>query len=678
MLFTVVICSQSFIDKCKGTYSGFLNPLLNNDENYVFCPWDSSKDTFDEALPDLKGIIDKKKDWRAVVVLDDELYGRQNIAKRNPFNYVDAVNFLDELETAEQVIRFREQRTAFCRDSINNPLMKLGIWLDGSPFSGSPELPEMYSQLPDVSDENYFDKLRELRLTALEVELDRLVEARKTLVEENFSTEGELQRKPKQIIAVSERLYINDNEEAATAWNIRNEFEYSRFYEDNLYPDKFRYILFNIPYVKGSRVENDYLNFLVFVLVLAQNAYPPDAVKANRVYTVDMSMDKEKINNFYAGYISKLFATLRIIKNQAGKMTRKKEEPLDGMKAQELFESDVKIPVVINKDYKTDELFAEYKGLGLATDCPVSEKTMWDDQSHSILKKFIRYLKEPRRAIKTAAETDFHMNWEIDDEQIARLNEYQKEDISFRILEEEEKMVETATPHLFKTEEYNERIEKENKAINRNIAQRMTRTKTVIVGIIAVVAFLFGFLPLIFDNANTSESLGFALVITLSGLAVFLISGLIYLLVMCFRLRTRFKWFNRVMRDILGEIESGLSAFSKYLSHACNVMRCFSVLNYSKKVLITKQNILKKHAWDIERKIDDVSRLFSGYLDLQSRDLYDAEPFDYDFTVLSDYDYEIPYDQILNRISFIQNGNVIEVPINYVDSIMLTREELYD
>lgn len=678
MLFTVVICSQSFIDKCKSKYSGFLNPLLKNNENYEFCPWDSTKEKFEEALPDLCGIIEKKKDWRAVIVLDDEIYGRKNIDKRNPFNYVDAVDFLDELKTKEEILQFREQRMAFCRNSINNPLMKLGIWLDGSPFSGSPELPDIYSQLPDISDEKYFEKLRELRLTALEVEIDRLSEERKKFVAENFSEEGELQRKPKQIIAVSERLFLNDNEAAATAWNVKNEFEYSRFYEDNLYPSKLRYILFNIPYVKGVRVENDYLNFLVFVLILAQNGYPSDAVKANRVYCADITMDKDKINRFYAAYIGRLTATLRLIKKQEGKMTRTADDSLDNSVAQELFESDVKIPVVINKDYSTDELFAEYKRLGLATDCPASESAMWKEQSHNILKKFVRYIREPRRAIKNAAETDFHLNSEIDDERIMRLNETQKEDISFRLLEEEEKMVETATPHLFRTEEYNEKLEKEDKAIKRNISQRMTRTKTLVVGLIALAAYMFGFIPLLFDNANTAKTFSFALVIMLAGLGVFLLSGLIYLLVMWFRLRMRFKWFNKVMRSILSDIEEGLSAFSKYLSHACNVMRSFSVLNYSKKVFITRQNILRKHAWDIEKKVDDVSALFSGYLDLHGSDFENAEPFDYDFTVLCDYDYEIPYDQILNRISFIQKGNIIEVPINYVDSINLIREELYD
>ena len=678
MLFTVIICSQAFKDKCEGRYSGFLYPLLVNNENFEFCVWNTSKDTFEEALPDLKKITEHKNKWRAVVVLDDENYGRENVSKRNPFNFVDAVDHLDEFETAEQIENFREQRRHFYRSAIDNPLMKLGIWLDGSPLNGSPEPPDTLSLLPDVSSEDYFKALYKMHLTAYEVEYDRIVEERKKFIEDNFSPDGELSRKPSQIVVVSERVFINDDEAAKAAWNKKNEFAYSRFYEDNLYPSKFRYILFNIPYVKGARVEIEYLNFLVFVLVMAQNEYPADSVKSERVYSVNMTMDTDKINNFYSHYVGKLNATLDMIKARARKTLRRVNDPLTDTQAQELFESDIEIPVVINKDYSTDELYAKYDGLGLATDCPESEDAKWKTESHNIIKRFVRYIREPRKAIKTAAENDFHMNSEIDDVRIARLTENQLEDIRFRILEEEERMIATRTPRLFRTEEFSRKIEKEDKAIKRTISHRMTRAKTLIIGLIAVAAYLFGFLPLIIDSHNDTKSFSFAVIITACGLGLFLLGGLIYLLVMWFRLRERFKYFNKAMAEILGEINDGLNSFSKYLSHACNVMRGFSVLNYSQKVFITKQNILKKHAWDIERKIDDVTELFSGYMDFDGYASWYEEPFDYDFSVLCDYDYEMPYEQIRNEISFIQPGYKIEVPINYIATIRLEREELYD
>lgn len=678
MLFTVIICSQTFIDKCRSAYSGFLKPLLENSKDYAFCPWDITKQTFDEALPDLRRIIDKKKDWRAVAVLDDELYGRQNIEKRNPFNFVDADNSLAELETAEQILKFREDKMQVCRNTIDNPLMKLGIWLDGSPFNGSPELPCEYEELPDVTDEDYFKKLDERHLSALEVEMDRIMQGRKAFIAEHFSTEGELFCKPKQIVAVSERVLSNGHEAAKAAWKSKNEFNYSRFYEENLYPSKFRYVLFDISYVKGARVESDYLNFLVFVLIFAQNSYPADAVRSGKVYCANMEMDKNRINDFYSGYLGKLMSTVRLLEILMKKKTATISEPIDDVTVKENFESDVKVPVVIGSANDTQNLFAEYKGLGLAKDCPTSEESMWDEQSHNIIKNFVRYIREPRRAVKRAAENDLHIRSEIDDERITRLTETQKEDISFRLVEEEDKMVETAVPRIFKSEEYLEQIERENKAVKRTIAHRMTKKTTVTVGLISLTAFLFGLLPLIFNNVNDGEALGAALIIILGSLATLAVAGIIYLFVQRFRLKMRFQWFNKVMRSILADIDNGLDSFSRYFSYACNVMRCFSVLNYSEKVFATRQNIYKKHAWDVEKKIDEITRLFAGYIDPDSCDYHSADPFDYDFSVLCDYDYNIPYEQLTNRITFIQNGNTVEVPINYVGTIILEGEDFYD
>lgn len=678
MLFTVIICSQAFIDKCQSAYCGFLKPLLDNDEQYAFCPWDATKQTMDEAVPDLRRLIDKKKDWRAVAVLDDEIYGRHNILKRNPFNFVDSENLLKDLKSLEEVAEFRKKTTESCRKTIDNPLMKLGIWLDGSPLNAVPGLSEKYPDEPDGLNRDYFDKLGTGSHRAIEYEVDRLVQVRKSFLEENFSAEGELPFKPKQFIAVSERVLSSGHEEAEEAWKLQYEFAYSRFSEDNLYPAKFKYILFDIPYVKGVRKESDYLNFLVFVLVLAQNDSTSNVMMPGKVYRVNIKMDKEKINVFYSSYLGRLMATVSLLEKMMKKKVSDSKDPLDNAFVRENYESNIKIPVAIGSAHSTDNLFAECKGLGLATDCPKSEEAMWDEQSHDIMKSFIRYIREPRRAVKRAAEKELHIRSEIDDEKIVRLTESQKEDIAFRLVEEEDKMVGTVVPKIFKSEEYIEQIEKEDKAIRRNISHRMTKKTTVAAGVISLAAFLFGLLPLIFNNVNDGEAFGAAILIILCCLAILAVSGIIYLVVQHFKLKTRFKWFNKVMRMILGDIDSGLESFSQYFSHACNVMRCFSVLNYSQKEFAEKKNIYKKHIWDIEKKIDEIIRIFAGYIDTDSPGYYEAEPFDYDFSVLCDYEYDLPYEQMVNRITFLQSGEKIDVPINYVSSIKLEVESFYD
>ena len=71
--------------------------------------------------------------------------------------------------------------------------------------------------------------------------------------------------------------------------------------------------------------------------------------------------------------------------------------------------------------------------------------------------------------------------------------------------------------------------------------------------------------------------------------------------------------------------------------------------------------------------------MFSTYIDSDEIKLtYEAEPYDYDFTVFKDYEYDIPYSDAEKYIDFLQEGNRIAIPIDYVEAFTLTREELYD
>ena len=207
----------------------------------------------------------------------------------------------------------------------------------------------------------------------------------------------------------------------------------------------------------------------------------------------------------------------------------------------------------------------------------------------------------------------------------------------------------------------------------------MTKKKTMFIGLFAVLAYLVGFLPLVFGNLNTTKSFLFSLIVTGIVLGVFLVIGFIYLFVLRHKLVNRFKHFNYVMSGILKEIENGVNAFSRYLSHACNVMREFSVLNYSESSYKKKQHILSNHKRIIGEKISEVNELFSTYIDSDDiRLTYEAEPYDYDFTVLKDYEYDIPYSEVRKDIDFLQEGNKIVIPVDYVETFTLTREELYD
>ena len=182
-----------------------------------------------------------------------------------------------------------------------------------------------------------------------------------------------------------------------------------------------------------------------------------------------------------------------------------------------------------------------------------------------------------------------------------------------------------------------------------------------------------------FSNLNTVKSFLFSLAVSGIVLGIFLVIGFIYLFVLRHKLVNRFKHFNYVMSGILREIENGVDAFSRYLSHACNVMREFSVFNYSENSFRKKQHILSNHKRIISEKIREVNELFSTYIDSDEIRLeYDAEPYDFDFTVIKDYEYDLPYSDVRKEIDYLQEGNKTVIPVDYVETFTLTREELYD
>lgn len=239
-------------------------------------------------------------------------------------------------------------------------------------------------------------------------------------------------------------------------------------------------------------------------------------------------------------------------------------------------------------------------------------------------------------------------------------------------------MVETSTTQLFNTTAYMKKIDEADKNIKKGIAQRMTKKKTVLTGLIAVGVYLIGFLPLIFGSLNTVGSFLFSLLFVGAALLVFALCGFVYLFVLRKRLKDRFKHFNYVMSGICKEIQDSLNRFSKYISCACNVMREFSVLKMSESKSAKKQRILDYHKKQIEDKVKDVHEMFSRYVNYDNMYLEESEPYDYDFTVLREYEFRMPDYDAEKTIEFMQAGNFVKVPVNFIETVTITREELYD
>ncbi|MCR5783062.1 MAG: hypothetical protein K6G90_10055 [Clostridia bacterium] len=484
-------------------------------------------------------------------------------------------------------------------------------------------------------------------------------------------------RLPEEVICFSPRTFDYENYMQGIEWNGNDESDYSRFAEFNLYHDKLRYMVFDLVSPEHKQYLSDELRMISFLLILAANELPKSVMKAQRVYRVDLQMDEGAIKTVFSEYLGKLKATSQSIRETALDIDREYSGHLDRRTSQELFESEVSIPVEIT-EYSRDEMYAEYNKIGLSCDCPEDEYSVWRSRFRSIEKQFVRYMREPQRVLKAAARNDFRAQNRIDDERVQQLDDNQKEDIELKMLEEEQEMVASSTPQIFQLDGYKKKMRKADEELCLAIKQRMTRRRTILVGAVSAAAYLFGFLPLIFSNLNKTKSFLWSLGISLAAIAVLMIIGIVFLIVLRGRMTRRYKHFNDVMNEIFRSVESGLAVFSTYLSHACNVMRENSVLHVFGSKAVTKKRILSLHNTKICDTADEAVAVFSKFIDCDSIEAGDAEAYDNDYTVIENYDYPIPYSELPRSIDYLQKGNKISVAADYVVSVTLDRVELYD
>lgn len=738
-MFTVIIAEKSILELFD-EFDMFLDPLLDR-KKVGFCEWNREGSTLEEMLPDIYRLTEFCSEWRAVIVSTDGLNKVnpfdfvENNELRLPLRKTDWSEFE---ERRKQRLACFSKAAQNPLTKLTNAFAK-GTVYNFTPndetferiISGELEFYEyvLGVQLSSVDTAETAQRLRRLRHHAIsaiignsdasqvieavsECDVQKilsLIEPEKVLdlvsligendplysdpeylecsvenfykakllreISESFSFKDKL---PSRVFCVAPRTFEREGFEQATAWSGKNdETRYSLFSQWNLYPDINRYIAFDMAPEDSKQYTFDKLRFIGFLLLLAQNGAPAGAVSPARLYRADTVFNPESIERVCSSYLARLKATGLEINRQAAELQRKEIPPLDYETAREVFEKEATVSIDV-QEYSRKDLFAKWKKLGLSRDCPSDEMSGWKEQYHSIQKRFTRYLREPRRAVKSAVNGDFRTKNRIDDERACVLNENQLEDVEYKLLEEEEKMVSTHTTTLFNAKGYKEELDKADADIRNEIGRRMTRNTTLAAAGVAILSFIIGFIPLIVKTINTEKSRAFSLIATAVSLALFCLAGLVFLLVKRRRLVTLFHNFNGTMIGICRRIEDGMRKFSQYLSHACNVMREASVLAAGESPIAQKLKVLKYHSIEVDRKISAAAVLFSKYVDCKNVDFRDAEPYNYDFSVMKKYKYEMPGIEKTVSIEYMQPGNKITVNADYIEAVTLTREELYD
>lgn len=492
-------------------------------------------------------------------------------------------------------------------------------------------------------------------------------------IEEKFQFNNKL---PSQVLCISLRSFDVVTHRDSVNYNQINESLYSRFVEFNLYPSRTQFLVYDILDQKDKRYHREFIKFLATVLVIAQNKMPTGVVSGGYLYYISANFDNSAFSDICKNYISKLHATCVDINRQIAEFKEQREVQLDDKTAEDLFEKSTEVPVVLRRSVEEDDLKAHQR-IGLSKNCPVDEETEWNKRSHQIEKNFVKYIREPRRAVKAAVSGRFREVNRIKDDRILELSEYQLENVKYKLEEEEQKMVETFTERIFDSASYKKKIARADNEIKKEMSKRMTCKTTILTGIMVLVLYFIGFIPFLIDNRKSIVTVGNSFIMLTIAIGILSILSLIVLFYFRYRLRKKFIKFNEMIQQFRNGVGESISQFSKYLGHAANVMRKYSVLNYGNQPGEDKIKALNKHKVDLEKLILDTQELYSGYLN-EEMSYDDVKPYDYDYTVLVDYEYSPCDENFYKKIEYAHTGYSVDIPVNYLNYILVSKEDLYD
>ena len=404
-------------------------------------------------------------------------------------------------------------------------------------------------------------------------------------------------------------------------------------------------------------------------------------MQSRHLYQLEVESDDDPLCTMVTSYDRKLANTYEVIENEMEKIRSEIPGELTDKAAEALFCTPKDVAVLLDDSCDPEKVFTE-KDYGLFFDSPENEHHKWN-RDYNRSKKALAYIaKQQSRSVRKSV-SQMHLSSEITDVNISRLTPLQVDDIREYTNAAEDTMVASIPSDLTDITAYTKRMAKASEDVKKAISRRMTRKTGVILTAICLGLFLLCFLPFLFANNGTSQTVTTAIILSAISLGVLAIILLISLFVMRSSVVNAVKGYNNTAKEIINDIHSSMKQFSKYLSASCNVRRGHAVQNYAKKNLdeYTKSlRIRKKHLEDIRRRRAHLEENYSDYLgDRSYSDETMSRPYDYDFDQTTEYSYPAPFlAGDTRQIEFISNGNFVTVPSSFITRIVVRMEGIYE
>lgn len=696
-MFTVLIAEKPYIDAIRLENKLFFEPFLENKE-LAFCCWNPRGQNLQDSVPELIDTVGRKKDWKAIVIHNctDE-----QAKQKNPFDMVDCSE-LEELVQPPQnplsgqkwsdweelwrsyYVQLSSKKETVYKSALELPLQKLTTWLSFRPadfiLDNVKEKDDVYEWALNELGQGEINPLG--RLEKLEREQYRRELKMKEVLRREFAGNNTLSiAYPKEIYCISGRTSDNGFFNPETYWNTRSKNEYSEFCDRNMYFDKMRFLVFDLLPEKHKDFRCDKIKFLSTLLVFAVNTVPGSAMEARRLYVLESENDDTPLFTLTTSYDKKLAATYEVIDNEIERIYSEIPGELTDKVAESLFCSPMNVEVKLDENCDFDALYPE-DDFAIVPSSPEAEVENWGKSFKGVQKSYGNIIRQQRRSVKKGIDK-LNLNSELSDANISRLTPFQLDDIQDYTENAENEMVSSLPPDLAEASKYEKMIREKADKVKDALEKRMSKiTASVVSGIILLLTLVL-YTPFITANLSASETGATALGMSGIILAFLAVSLIITLVILKIPLREAVKDFEKTMHSVVDEINDGMKRFSKYFSLSANVRRGNKIKQYAAKNLdeYTKSiRIRRKHQEDIRKKRAELEEMYPEFIgDSKYYENTMIQPYDYDFDKKAEYEYDAPFLAGFRRnISFLERGNLIEVPSGYITDISVRMEEIYD
>lgn len=671
-MYTVIILnkhSAQIINNFRFLFKPFV------DEGVIgFCNWNESGTDVKSSVPDLYSLIKGKKEWRAVILNLDSMYGYKDSpmpSANNPFDY----SCIDS-ETAPHESPIPLIRITHIIGGYN--VAPIREFEKGFEFFDEETGKKKRVKECDLSDE-------ELEAMSMNCEDIRPVFIEKETPPEIVDLHNALANKylfsdarPVEIDLVSMRQGISADEKTViiNSWKNHLEMSSSDFWDKNHYPNTCRFLVYDIFNPDNSLFQRQLIEFWLSVLALSVNKIPASALQAYRIYKIHIDINSDVLASVLNSHLNRMYSAYAFVKEQ---MQLRPEYSFD--ENEEILESQ-HIPVTIESSAIKD-LYVNSNKIGLSRDCPEDEYHFWTSQVREKKDGLKALLKAPRRSIDKAAshlkktsESFRGERYQLDSFQISDLNE-QIDELEYNIISLE-------AESIIDRNKVSAMLEEADKNVKKEISVRMKKDVVLISGFVALFIAACGYIPYIISIAKTdSDAIWGSVLLVLCVMAATAVGGMISLAIQRSRITALIKKFNYVIHSVHESINNYAKHFEKYFSDICTYMKAQSILD---GIQIRKQNefssagILISHKSALSAAIERDSDWLLSY-GLTRVDEIVANVTSYFNTNIIPrqnklYYFEINHDE--QDLPLNSTGDTLTSPYKFIKQLWIEREDIYD